>query len=94
MNLPNEHKHLTQLTEFVSITNVVLARSRYDPTKNQQIATLFQSYIDENSDALQLLRVAKLCQWMKPEAYITNVINMVETNRSVWYAAHWIKKQF
>ena len=92
MNLPNEHKYLTQLTEFVSITNVVLARSRYDATKNQRIATMLQEYIDGNSDALHLLRIAKQCQWMKPEAFLTNVNNLVETNRSIWYAAHWLKK--
>jgi len=93
MDIPADHKYYKELDEFKQICLNVLSKSKYDPEKNNVINTLLSEYLDGKSDAIHMIRSAKKLMWLPPQQFLITLINQMETNRAIWYAAHWLKKQ-
>jgi len=93
MEIPADHKYYKELDEFKSICCNVLSKGKSDPEKNSVIQGILSEYLNGNSDALHMLRSAKKLMWLPPQRFLITLINQIETNRAVWYGAHWLKKQ-
>jgi len=87
-----EHKHKDKYEQAIVQAKLVLNGFRLANAKKQSFANVFQSFIDDSIVAIHLQRIINLCSWMSPDMFMSTIIIAVETNRSNWYAAHWLHK--